>query len=133
MSHTLPLQFIFFRVVYPTLLWTSHFCIVTLSPLIIRGIATPPNHNYFSRMACQMFFGVFSQRFRAANQSYPKPLTSPQFIPSNLYVVALSHERFYFLNSLSLFSKYMYIHIIFSRFIYPPPFSRIINVNPLTP
>ena len=86
-------------------------------PVFIRRIETPPYHIFF-RMA--MLFGVVSQRFRATNQPYHKPPSPfPSCIPSTL--VAPSRDRFYFLNSLTLFSK-IQAHVctyIFSRFIYP--------------
>ena len=49
--------------------------------------------------------------------AYPNPLPFPSCLPSNL--AAPSHDRFYFPNSLSLFSKYKYIFL--EWFTYPPP------------
>ena len=68
--------------------------------LIIRSIATPPNHIFFEWKCClESCPNVLEPQInRTLN---PSPF--PSCIPSTL--VAPSRDRFYFLNSLTLFSK----------------------------
>ena len=107
----MPFKSILFRCVYPTPFLQSH-----VIPFFVRSIATPLT-TIFLQNGTQCCFGVVSQRFESANQPTCTPL--PSCIPSTL--VAPSHARFYFLNSLSFFSKYRHIHIL-SQDSYLPSF-----------
>ena len=91
--------------------------------LSIRSIAIPPKNNFLQNgipnVVLESFLNVLEPQINP--NLTPPPLASPPVTHRPPYnVVAPSHGRFYFLNSLSLFSKYRHIHI-FSQDSYTPP------------
>ena len=110
-SHTL--QSIFFRVIYPALFIDLKHPIFADSryPRFMRSIATPPHHNFFKNDILKIVLGRLPTFLEPQINLTLNPPSPNSCVPST--IVAPSHDHIFFLNSLSLFSKYRHIQIVY--------------------